>query len=365
MTGVYVNMKIVVLCGGLSTERKISFSSGTKVCTALRSRGHQAVLVDLFLGLENEAQEFRDAPEKLFDKLPELKPVVFDGKEPDLEEVKASRKYRSASLFGEGVLQICAKADIVFMGLHGMNGEDGRVQAVFDTLGIRYTGSGYLGAAMTMDKMVTKQMMRQYGVRMPAWQYYRDVDAKNEKKIEEIAAKSTVPCVVKTPTGGSSVGVYIVKEEAQLIPAIRAALRFDNDILVEEYIEGRELTCAVLLDRALPSVEIVPKTRFYDYSNKYEAGASDEICPAPVDPEVEKEMGDTALLVHNAMCLKTYSRCDFILDKKGQLYFLEVNTLPGMTPTSLVPQEAAAVGISYEELCETIVRDGLDRAPLI
>ena len=128
MTGVYVNMKIVVLCGGLSTERKISFSSGTKVCTALRSRGHQAVLVDLFLGLENEAQEFRDAPEKLFDKLPELKPVVFDGKEPDLEEVKASRKYRSASLFGEGVLQICAKADIVFMGLHGMNGEDGRVQ---------------------------------------------------------------------------------------------------------------------------------------------------------------------------------------------------------------------------------------------
>ena len=147
-------MKIVVLCGGLSTERNISFLSGTKVCRALRKKGHQAVLVDLFMGLEDIEGE----PAKLFEKLPPLKDLTFDGSAPDLKAVRRARKWKSPSLFGKGVLEICREADIVFVALHGMNGEDGRVQATFDMLGIPYTGSGYLGAAIAMDKMLTKEM---------------------------------------------------------------------------------------------------------------------------------------------------------------------------------------------------------------
>ena len=326
-------MKIVVLCGGLSTERNISFLSGTKGCRALRSRGHQAVLVDLFMGLEDVEEE----PATLFENLPELEALTFDGTAPDLDAVRESR----------------------------MNGEDGRVQATFDMLGIPYTGSGYLGAAIAMDKMLTKEMVKDKGVRTPAWKTFHagaitsDEDA--AKSAEAIAAQIEAPCVVKTPTGGSSVGVYIVTSQDAVRPAVEKCLTFGPDILVEQMIEGREFTCAVLGDRALPSVEIVPKVDFYNYENKYKAGATEEICPGRCTPEVEKQMGDMALRVHNVLGLRTYSRSDFIVDKYDNAWFLEVNTLPGMTPTSLVPQEAAAVGISYEELCEIIVRDGLNR----
>jgi D-alanine-D-alanine ligase len=354
-------MKIVVLCGGLSTERNISFLSGTKVCRALRKRGHQAVLVDLFMGLE----DIKGEPAELFEKLPPLKDLTFDGSAPDLKAVRRARKWKSPSLFGKGVLEICRAADIVFVALHGMNGEDGRVQATFDMLGIPYTGSGYLGAAIAMDKMLTKEMVKDKGVRTPAWKTFNAGALTGEddivKSAEEIAAKIEAPCVIKTPTGGSSVGVYIVTNQDAVRPAVEKCLGFGPDILVEQMIEGREFTCAVLQDRALPSVEIVPKVDFYNYENKYKAGATEEICPWRCTPEVEKQMGDMALKVHNTLGLRTYSRRDFIVDKYDNAWFLEVNTLPGMTPTSLVPQEAAAVGISYEDLCEIIVNDGLDR----
>ena len=354
-------MKIVVLCGGLSTERNISFLSGTKVCRALRKKGHQAVLVDLFMGLEDIEGE----PAQLFEKLPPLKDLTFDGSAPDLKAVRRARKWKSPSLFGKGVLEICRAADIVFVALHGMNGEDGRVQATFDMLGIPYTGSGYLGAAIAMDKMLTKEMVKDKGVRTPAWKTFNAGAITGEddivKSAEEIAAKIEAPCVIKTPTGGSSVGVYIVTNQDAVCPAVEKCLGFGPDILVEQMIEGREFTCAVLQDRALPSVEIVPKVDFYNYENKYKAGATEEICPGRCTPEVEKQMGEMALKVHNILGLRTYSRSDFIVDKYDNAWFLEVNTLPGMTPTSLVPQEAAAVGISYEELCEIIVNDGLGR----
>ena len=256
-------------------------------------------------------------------------------------------------------------ADIVYVALHGMNGEDGRVQATFDMLGIPYTGSGYLGAAIAMDKMLTKEMIKDKGVRTPAWKTFHagaitsDEDLK--QTAEKIASEIEAPCVVKTPTGGSSVGVYIVTSQDAVRPAVEKCLSFGPDVLVEQMIEGREFTCAVLGDRALPSVEIVPKVDFYNYENKYKAGATEEICPGRCTPEVEKQMGDMALKVHNVLGLRTYSRSDFIVDKYDNAWFLEVNTLPGMTPTSLVPQEAAAVGISYEDLCEFIVNDGLTR----
>ena len=351
-------LKIVVLCGGLSTERKISFSSGTQVCRALREQGHRAVLVDMFMGLENvtdnPAAVLAD-PASLFDDLPALKPVVFDGKAPDLYEVQLSRKWKSPSLFGRGVVEICRAADIVFNALHGANGEDGRVQAAFDLLGIPYTGSGYLGAAMAMDKLITKQMVTGKGVRTPKWKEFYCENGDIESILEQISA----PCVVKTPGGGSSVGVVIVREQSQLRPAVEECLSFSPHLLVEELIEGREFTCAVLHGRALPSVEIAPKTEFYNYENKYRAGATEEICPGRCTPEVEREMGEMALCAHETLGLRTYSRSDFIVDDNNTVWFLEINTLPGMTPTSLVPQEAEAAGISFGELCDIIIEDAL------
>lgn len=351
-------MKVVVLCGGLSSERDISISSGTMICTALRKNGHQAVLVDLFLGLEDMGEEVLANPGVLFEEMPALQPVVFTGKEPDLKAVRASRKWKDESVFGRGVLEICKAADAVFMALHGMNGEDGRVQATFDMMGIRYTGSGYLGSAMSMDKMLTKERLIHHGIPMPKWVSLRDQKEEDIPAIEK-TVREWLPCVVKTPTGGSSLGVFIVKEEAQIGEAVRSCLAFGPDILIEEFVEGKELTCGVLKGRALPSVEIIPKVRFYDYSNKYMAGATEEICPGRVKPETEQKIGETALKVHEVMGLHTYSRSDFVVDENEDIYFLEVNTLPGMTPTSLVPQEAAAAGISFEELCEIILQDGL------
>lgn len=349
-------MKIVVLCGGLSTERKISIISGTNVCTALRERGHQAVLVDLFMGLEDMGEDIVSHPEVLFDQLPEIVPVAFDGQAPDLDAVRASRKDQSASLFGPGVLAICKAADVVFMALHGLNGEDGRIQAAFDLLGIPYTGSGYLGAALGMDKILTKQLVAPAGVLTPAWHEYHNATIDD---IPQMVAENPVPCVVKTPTGGSTIGVYIIKNDEDLIPALNDCLRYGGDVLIEQFIQGHEFTNAVLLGKALPCVEINPPENDYDYSNKYTAGATEEICPGRLPADMAQRMGEIAVTVHNTLGLRTYSRSDFLIDEDNNIWFLEVNTLPGMTPTSLVPQEAAAAGISYGELCEIIINDGL------
>lgn len=346
-------MKIVVLCGGLSTERNISLISGTKVCMALRARGHKAVLVDMFMGLEEGSED----PASLFEDLPEIMPRSFDGTAPDLDLVRASRKGDDPSMLGPGVLKICRAADVVFMALHGANGEDGRIQAVFDLLAIPYTGSGHLGSAIAMDKIRTKEVVSPRGVRTPAWKVYD----KKETPEDAIIADIKAPCVVKTPGGGSSLGVFVVRDQAEVEGAVRACLKYSPSLLVEELIEGREFTKAVLNGSPLPSVEIAPLQGGYDYSNKYVAGATREICPGRCTPEVEKEMGDMALLVHRTLGLHTYSRSDFMVTDDGTVYFLEVNTLPGMTPTSLVPQEAAAVGIGYEDLCELIVEGAFDR----
>ena len=246
------DMNIVVLCGGLSTERNISLISGTKICTALRRKGHRAVLVDMFMGLEGITE---GDPADLFEHLPEIRPVAFDGTAPDLKQVRRSRKLQSPSIFGQGVLEICQAADVVFMALHGANGEDGRVQAAFDLLGIPYTGSGYLGAGIAMNKIMTKKLVAPEGVQTPAWASYEHV---REEDIPAILQATRIPCVVKTPGGGSSLGVFIVREKDALEPAVRACLDYDDQLLIEQLIEGREFTCAVFNSRPLPSVEIAP-----------------------------------------------------------------------------------------------------------
>jgi len=345
-------MKIIVLAGGLSPERNVSLSSGVMVCKALRERGHEVAFLDLFMGTEG----FNGEPEELF-RAPLPEELSNVGRQaPDLEEVVRNRKLKSNSIFGENVLKLCAAADIVFLALHGVCGEDGRVQAAFDLMGIPYTGSGHLGSAIAMDKDLTKRMVAPLGVCTPEW---KRVDYTAEE-VEKIAKETEVPCVVKPIDNGSSIGVYIVHTKEKLREALMAGLEFGGHTMIEDYISGRELTIAVLEGKALPPVEIVPKSGFYDYENKYVPGATEEICPAPVTDEVERKLGAAALTVFDALGLSVYARADFILAEDGKIYFLEINTLPGMTPTSLVPQEAEAEGISYGELCERIIFGSLE-----
>ena len=346
-------MKIAVLCGGLSPERNVSISSGTKIAGALQESGHQVVLLDMFFGLEDYSGDIA----AIFDNPPALGGTHIDESAPDLESVRAQRKLRSPSLFGAHVLEVCAMADIVFLALHGRTGEDGRVQATLDLLGIPYTGSGYLGSAIAMDKDLTKRVVAPLGVKTPAWMLVES----DGMDIDAVCAQVTLPCVVKPDDSGSSIGVSIANDEQELRAALEAAAREGSRILIEQYIRGREVQIGILGDKALPSIEIIPAEGFYDYRNKYQPGAAKEITPAEIPAETEQRLADAALTVFHALNLSAYSRADFILDAEGELWFLEINTLPGMTPTSLVPQEAAAVGISYSELCEQIIAAALHK----
>lgn len=353
-------MNIVVLAGGLSPERNVSLSSGVKIAEALRGKGYRVALLDMFFGLEN----WTKTPEEVYDApVPESWRRVAHAA-PDLEAVKQSRRYESPSQFGPGVLALCAQADAVFLALHGSCGEDGRVQAAFDLMGVPYTGSGYMGSALAMDKDLTKQLARTAGIRTPAWR----VISYGPGDVERLTAELDLPCVIKPMDSGSSIGVTIVTDRAEMRQALAVGLRFGGRVIAEQYIRGRELQVGVLEGEALPAIEIIPKIGFYDYENKYQPDAAEEVCPAPVTPEIEAELRDTARKVHALLGLAVYSRSDFMLDGDGKPWFLEINTLPGMTPTSLLPQEAAATGVDYPELCERILRLSLearksDKAP--
>ena len=324
-------MKIVVLGGGISTERHVALVTGTSVCKALRERGHKAIFVDMFLGLEDYHGKLEDA----FDA-----PDGFCGK--------------VASRLGKDVLAICALADCVFLGLHGADGEDGKIQAALDLLGVPYTGSDYLGSAMAMDKAVAKRIMDSNGIRTPAWRELRYTEA----DIPRLCGELPVPCAIKVVNGGSSIGVQLPDTREELSSALRDVLRYGDRVVVEEKIYGREMTVPVLGESALCPIEIVPpEGSSFDYVAKYQSGsaAAAEICPAPIGEEETKLLQETALKFHRALGLAVYSRTDFILDGEGRAWCLEVNTLPGMTPASLIPKAAAVAGMSYGELCEKIV----------
>ena len=345
-------MKIIVLAGGLNTERQVSLTTGTGVCRALREKGHQAVFVDMFLGLENYEGKLED----IFEAPDGLCPDHHvESAEPDLEAIRRSRADQSASMLGRDVLTVCRMADIVFLALHGFCGEDGRIQAALDLLGVPYTGSGYLGSGMAMDKAVTKRMMDSVGVRTAPWRdiYYTAED------IPRLVEELEVPCAVKIINGGSSIGVDLPDTKEQLRSALEKMLAYGNHVVVEKKIRGREIQIGVLGDRYLPAVEIIPRGEYFDYVSKYQKDGAVEICPAPITDAEWQQIGDAALTLHRALGLAVYSRSDFILDAEGNAWCLEVNTLPGLTPTSLVPQEAAQAGLSYADLCERIVEESL------
>ena len=342
-------MDIVVLAGGLSPERQVSLVSGQGICRALRTLGHRAVLVDMFLGLEDWAgslEEVFAAPDGLCGR------EEITAQAPDLAAVRASRRDQSKSLFGPGVLEACKKADAVFLGLHGECGEDGRVQAAFDLLGIPYTGSGHLASGMAMNKAVTKQVMEHAGIPTLPWRelVYRAED------IPRLTKELPLPSAVKAINGGSSLGLALPDTREELEAALEEMLRYGGHVIVERKVRGRDLTVGVLGDEYLPAVEMISQNgSYFDYAAKYQAGQSLEICPAPITPEQQRNMGDLALKLHRALGLRAYSRTDFLLDEEGRVWCLEINTLPGMTPGSLLPKEAAAIGMSYAELCQKIL----------
>ena len=350
-------MKIVVLGGGISTERHVALVSATSVCKALRSLGHQAVFVDLFLGLEDfdgPLETAFDAPDGLCGN------VAIEHSAPDIPAVIASRKDKSPSRLGKNVLEICRMADCVFLGLHGADGEDGKIQAALDLLGVPYTGSGPLGSAMAMNKAVAKRIMESAGILTPKWQEL----CYHEEDIPTLSRTLPVPCAVKVVGGGSSIGVALPEDREELEKALHEILRYGDRVVVEEKIRGRELTVPVFDGRALSPILIVPpEGKEFDYVAKYQSGAEGarEICPAPISPQERALLQDAAVRVHEALDLAVYSRADFILDDAGRAWCLEVNTLPGMTPNSLIPRAAAVEGMSYAQLCEKIVLLSLEK----
>ena len=344
-------MKIEVLGGGISTEREVALVTGTSVCRALRSLDHKAIFVDMFMGLEN----YEGSLEAAFD-VPDgfCGDVAVERIAPDLETVKASRKLKSKSRLGKNVLEICQLADCVFLGLHGADGEDGKIQAALDLLGVPYTGSNPLSSGMAMDKAVAKRIMESAGVLTPAW---REIEYELAD-IPALAAELPVPCFIKAVNGGSSIGVVPVETRDELAAALAEVRKYASRAVVEQKIVGRELTVPVLGDRYLNAIEIVPPdSGRFDYVAKYQSGdeGARELCPAPITPEEQKTVGEAALKFHRALGLSVYSRTDFILDAEGRAWCLEVNTLPGMTPNSLIPKAAKVDGISYAQLCQQIV----------
>ena len=338
-------MKIVVLAGGLSTERDVSFKTGEMVTKALRENGHQVILLDVFMGYSDKEEDLTG----IFDRAEavSVKVAAIPETAPDLEKVKAQRKDQSDNFFGPNVIELCRMADIVFMALHGENGENGKIQAAFDLFGIRYTGTGYLGSALAMNKGMAKQLFLENGIPTPrGTSLKRGEDA---AKIETCGIH--FPCVVKPCSGGSSIGVSIVHDKAEYEQALKEAFRWENELVIEEYVKGREFSVGVIDFQALPIIEIAPVEGFYDYKNKYKAGSTVETFPAELSEQITKEMQGYAEKVAEVLGLNTYSRTDFLLDAEDHIFCLEANTLPGMTPTSLLPQEAKVTGVDFNQLC--------------
>ena len=345
-------MKIVVLCGGVSPERDVSLSTGATVARALRKKGHSVALID-------SVRDIPDNISSLFTAEISEAAAHIGEKAPDLEELISRRNY-----FGKNVIEACREADIVFNAMHGAAGEDGTLQGCFDLLGIRYTGSDTKACVVSMDKTVAKRIMAPVkGVRMPRGvSVMRDEFEDNELEyVKWVMDEVGLPMVIKPACGGSSVGVTIVEREEDVSPALELAFTYEYKAVAEEYVKGREFSVGVLGGRALPPIEIRPKSGFYDYKNKYQSGATDEICPAEIPEKIADKMKRAALLVHDKLGLTAYSRTDFIVNAEGEPYALEANTLPGMTPMSLLPQEAKAVGIEFPELCQIIIEESMNK----
>ena len=338
-------MKIAVIAGGLSPERDVSLSSGCRIANALIENGHRVCLLDLYKGVN--VQSF----DSLFFDFQSSKRFYYmvPQNEPDLQQL-IRETGNDKTLIGKNVIEICKTVDLAFLALHGDIGENGKLQAVFDIFGVKYTGTGYEGSLLAMNKDISKQLMVKNYILTPPWKL---VDVESDRLPDEVLAIG-IPCVIKPCGCGSSVGVTMLNSYNELNAAIKYVKKYEKYALIEKKIAGREFSVGILDSHALPVIEIIPNEGFYDYKNKYQHGLAKEVCPADIPEALSAQMSNIALKVHKTLRLGDYSRIDFILDAQGCIYCLEANTLPGMTPTSLLPQEAAAAGISYNELCNLI-----------
>jgi D-alanine-D-alanine ligase len=333
-------VRITVLLGGTSAERDVSIASGVRIAQALRARGHAVHAVDTVRG-----------PLSLHDEHALLNAQVMKTVPPSLEEL--ARINREALAQTVRLLPTPDDADVVFLGLHGGTGEDGTIQALLDLAGVPYTGSGRLASALAMDKDLSKRLFRAAGVQTADW-------LMAPATADEVEQALGYPVIVKPSKQGSTVGLSIVRSADALAGAIAEARRYDDEVMIERYIAGRELTVGILGGEALPVGEIIPKHEIYDYECKYTAGMAEEVFPAQVPDHVARAAQAQARLAFRALKLRGCARIDFRMTEKGELYCLEANTLPGMTELSLVPQGAAAAGISFPELCERIAMLALE-----
>lgn len=350
-------MKIIVLAGGLSPERDVSLLSGAGICKTLREMGHQAFLLDVFFGLPCDSDKLEDVFDRPDGGLEISKGISTSV--PDLDALRKSRPDQSPSEIGPNVIELCQMADITFMALHGSIGENGKLQATFDNLGIKYTGPNSLGCTLSMNKLVTKQIFKTSGVPTP-----RGTSLTSKTKdtpLDELGYY--LPLVVKPCSNGSSIGVYICHTEEEYYDAIHKSFDVDNtdEVVIEPFIKGREFACGILAGKAIPLVEIVPKDGLFDYANKYQAGGASEICPpVSLDEETQELIQRAGERAFEALRMDVYSRADFIVsDADGEFYCLEMNALPGMTAASLLPKAAKAAGYEYSELCEAIIQESI------
>ncbi len=328
-------MKVALLTGGTSSERDVALATGLQVAAALRSRGHAVSVVDLATG---PVPGDREAA---------LLPGGVGREPPPLDALRVLQ--RGMLTAGLGEVPAVRGADVIFLALHGGQGENGTVQAVLDVIGVPYTGSGHLASALAFDKDIAKHVLRDAGVAVPRW-------VLAPASLETVRRDVGLPCIVKPSNEGSSVGLSLVREEGDLPAAIELAGRYDHDVMIEEFIAGRELTVGILGDRALPVGEIVPRKELFDYECKYTPGMAEEIFPADLPADLARRVQDAALRAHRALKLGGYSRIDFRTDADGGIFCLEANTLPGMTAGSLIPKAATAAGMSFPDLCEAICR---------
>ncbi len=328
-------MKITVMMGGTSAERDVSLASGVRIVQALRSRGHTVTPMDPAIGVLSEPA------------FEELTHGAMKREPPTLAQLrKLERKELSPVL---STLPAVREADVVFIGLHGGHGEDGTVQAMLDAAHVRYTGSGHLASALAMDKDLSTTLFRSAGVTTADW-------LMAPTTAEQVEAVMGWPVIVKPSKQGSTVGLTKVTAPDRLDAAVREALLYDDEVMIERFIPGRELTVGILGDQALPVGEIIPKHELYDYECKYTAGMAREEFPAKLTKSQQSAVQAQARRAFRALKLGGYARIDFRMTDDGTFYCLEANTLPGMTELSLIPQAAVAAGISFPDLCERIVQ---------
>jgi len=328
-------MRVTVLTGGATAERAVAFASASQIVAALRSRKHDVKVVDTAGGQLDERGE-----REVLGGAVGLTPPAVDA----LAE-------RERQMLSEGLAELPSvrEADVLFLAVHGGALEGGTLQAVLDVIGVPYTGSGPLASALAMDKDLAKRLFRAAGVPVPAW-FMAPVAP------DDVTTALGWPVIVKPSKQGSSVGLTLVKKAQDLDNAVKLAGHYDDEVMAEQFIPGRELTVGVLGDVPLPVGEIVPKHEVFDYETKYTPGMSDETFPAKIDTLLARQLQEYALMAHRALKLSGYSRVDFRVTPEGDVFCLEANSLPGMTRTSLLPQAAQAAGIPFADLCERIAR---------